>query len=164
MADRHALPGNKLPGQFWPRLLCAALIGMLAFSAACAPAATPTDEMEHATAGEHEHEAEGEHEHSEQRIPNNGAAVRIVSPADGATIQGGEVEVKIETENFTLGDDGRHWHVYLDGSEVAMVTGADISQVLHGVSAGEHELEVTLADGEHQELEEGDTIHITVSQ
>jgi hypothetical protein len=140
---------------------------MLAITAACAPAATPAPTTAPTEAMQMEHSDEtpaaDDHEHSDETIPNNGAVVRIVAPEDGATISGNEVEVKIEVEHFTLGENGQHWHVYVDGSGAAMVTGTDTSQVLHGLEPGDHEIKVTLANGEHVELEEGATIHITVS-
>jgi len=147
------------------RPLGVAVILILALAAACTSPATPApDDVEHmeasGTSGMDMGDADAEE--PDVQIPNDGAVVRIVSPADGETITGNEVEVKIETEGFTLGEEGRHWHVYLDGSEAAMVTGTDTSQVLRGLTPGEHEIRVTLANGEHQELEDGATIHITI--
>jgi hypothetical protein len=167
MKDRHAL---------WPRLFGVASILTLALTAACASAATPTAapaptemQMEATATGGMDMSGtdtgmDMDHQDSEETIPNDGAVVRIVSPADGATVSGGDLEVKIEVENFPLGEDGRHWHVYIDGDEVAMVEGKDTSYALHGIAPGEHELKVNLANGQHQNLEDGATLHFTVSQ
>jgi hypothetical protein len=39
-----------------------------------------------------------------ERIPNNTAVIRLVSPTDGATFEkGSEVEVEIEFDSFELG-------------------------------------------------------------
>lgn len=145
-------------------LLAAGLLLMLTIGAACfsAPDEVEMEETEHdAEHAEEEMDHDMEHEHGEERIPNEGAVIRIVSPEDGATIQGDEVEVVIEVENFTLGDEDSHWHVYVDGSEWGMITGGDTSHVLRGIEPGEHEIGVFLALGTHEELEEGDSVIVT---
>lgn len=137
--------------------------------------AEPTaEEMEEMEEGEHEEhdmeemeegeEHEMDHEHSEDRIPNpDGAAITILSPDDGATFAvGEEILVEVQVDNFVLGEDDNHWHVYVDGSSWGMVMGGNTSQSLNGVEAGEHEIEVYLAGGDHIEFEEGGSIHVTV--
>jgi hypothetical protein len=123
-----------------------------------------TEENENMEEGEHETEHEMDHEHDEGRIPNpDGAAVSILSPADGATFAAGdEVIVEVQVENFTIGEDGNHWHVYVDGTSWGMVEGGNTSQSLRGLETGEHVIEVHIAGGDHIEFEDGDTIHITV--
>ena len=146
----------------------------LFLAVACSPAAgsgsepgmEEMGEMEEETGDEHE---DGNHEHSgeqtEGRVPNEGAAVRIVSPADGATFQSGEqIIVEIETENFDLGQADNHWHVYVDGSSWGMIMGGNTDEALSGIEPGEHEISVYLSIGTHEELEEGDTITITVAE
>lgn len=117
--------------------------------------------------GEHndEHSMEEiEHEHDEERIPNpDGAAVSILSPADGATFaEGDEVIVEVQVDNFALGENDNHWHVYVDGTSWGMVTGGNTSQSLRGLEAGEHIVEVYIAGGDHIEFQDGDSITITV--
>ena len=146
----------------------------LFLAVACSPAAGSGSEpgmeemeaMEEETGDEHE---DGNHEHSgeqtEGRVPNEGAAVRIVSPADGATFQSGEqIIVEIETENFDLGQADNHWHVYVDGSSWGMIMGGNTDEALSGIEPGEHEISVYLSIGTHEDLEEGDTITITVAE
>lgn len=154
------------------------LLFTLFLAVACSPAGgsepgmEEMEGMEEETGDEHEHDGEHEdaaHEHSgepaEGRIPNEGAAVRIVSPADGATFQSGEqIIVEIETENFDLGQEGNHWHVYVDGSSWGMIMGGNTDEALSGIEPGEHEISVYLSIGTHEELEEGDTITITVAE
>jgi len=121
---------------------------------------------EHMADEEHaaEHDGDEEHEHDgEATIPNNGAIVRITAPADGAVFkQGEDIVVEIETENFPLGENGNHWHVYVDDESFGMIVGGDLDQVLRGLEPGEHEISASLSNGEHQELEDGAQITITV--
>lgn len=108
-----------------------------------------------------------DHEHEGQtieRIPNpGGASIRIISPADGDEFAEGEqIIVAVEVENFTLGEDGNHWHVYVDGTSFGMVVGGNTDQPLSGVEPGEHEISVHLAGGDHIEFIEGDSIIVVV--
>lgn len=142
--------------------------------AACSPAgsgevelaaAEPTaaDEHEEGVA-DHEH-AEGEEtDHSANRIPNHGAAVRIISPTDGAVLgTADEVLVQVETENFDLTAAGKHWHVYVDGASYGMIMGGDTDHALRNLAPGEHEISVYLSNELHEELEDGDAVVITVA-
>jgi hypothetical protein len=116
----------------------------------------------------HEHDGDtggnagGEQAHGDQ-VPNNGAVVRILSPSDGATFAPDEqIIVEIAVENFSLGVDGNHWHVYLDGTSYGMIMGTSPEHVIRGVEPGVYTLTVRLADGDHRDLEEGDSVQITV--
>jgi hypothetical protein len=165
----HYLPGKKL----WLTLL---LLVSLVFLAACSSNGGETtgidnmNETEHEAGDDHGHEEGDNHEHQEgeehehgDRIPNNGASIRILAPADGASFAvGEEVIVEIAVENFDLRADGSHWHVYVDGASWGMIMGGDTDQALRGLEAGEHQIEVYLAGGDHVELEEGASITITV--
>lgn len=111
---------------------------------------------------EHGDDTGGEQAHGD-RVPNNGAAVRILSPSDGATFAPDEqIIVEIAVDNFALGVDGNHWHVYLDATSYGMVMGTSPEHVIRGVAPGAYTLTVRLADGDHRDLEEGDSIQITV--
>lgn len=113
----------------------------------------------------HEHAAD-DHAHDEAqpaRVPNEGAVIRLVAPTDGAEVRvGDEVVVEIETENVTVGEDGVHWHVYVDGTSWGMVMGQNLTQVLRGLEPGAHQIEVYLSIETHEELEDGDAVTITV--
>lgn len=104
---------------------------------------------------EHEEGAHGE------RIDPGGATIRIVEPADGATIEGRSATVRVEVTNFTLGE-GNHWHVYVDGRERGMSEGASTTQIVNDLEPGEHEIEVVPSNTAHQELDTTDTIAIRV--
>jgi hypothetical protein len=126
------------------------------------PAAEEESEHEHEVEeGEHDDE---DHDHSEDRIPNpNGAAITLLSPADGATFaEGDEITVEVQVENFALGENDNHWHVYVDGTSWGMVMGGNTSETLRGVEPGEHQIEVYIAGGDHIEFQEGDSATITV--
>jgi len=110
---------------------------------------------------DHDH-ADGDHAN---HVPNNGAVIRIISPADGSTFANGEeITIEVQVENFNLGENGNHWHVYIDGEPRNMVMGNDTDDIIRGLDPGEHELGVFLANGDHFNLEEGDSIHVTVQE
>ncbi|KAA3657107.1 MAG: hypothetical protein DWQ04_29060 [Chloroflexi bacterium] len=133
------------------------LIGFIIFAAACGNNAT-TDTTGNTNASRPDPVFEN-------RVPNNGAAVKIVSPTTGATVQKGtQVILEIETTNFDMSDEGKHWHVYVDGQSWGMVTGGNMDQPLTGLGSGEHEIGVYLSIETHEELEEGDSITIVVSE
>ena len=125
---------------------------------ACAPVAA-TEEMQM---------DDGAHEHKEdevERIPNDGATIEIVSPEHGTTFAStDDVVVEVAIENFTLNDEGSHWHVYVDGESHGMVVGINTRQALHGLAPGEHMIEAYLALGTHEELQDAGTVHITVTE
>ena len=124
--------------------------------------------VEPASEQEEEHDAEGSHdedeEHSEERIPNEGAVIRILAPADGAIFQTDqEIIVEIETENFALGEDGNHWEIYVDDSSWGSSEGGN-DEGLRGLEPGEHEIAVYMSKDTHERLEDGDSIAITVEE
>jgi hypothetical protein len=155
--------GKLIRGASLPIALTLTLV-LLVSLAACTPAAADpasggTMEMETEDA-DHEHE-EGEVE----RVPNDGAVIRIVSPADQASYSVGEdIRVEVEVENFSLGEEENHWHVYVDGVSFGMVMGQDTTRILRDLAPGEHEVAVFLSIGTHEELEEGDSIVIEVME
>lgn len=113
----------------------------------------------------HEHENNHEHEEGESHdmIPNDGAVIRLISPVDGTTFAHDEdIVVEVEVENFAIGQDGNHWHIFVGDSEYAMVMGENTDDVIRGLEPGEHTITVRLANGDHQDLEDGDSVTITV--
>lgn len=141
-------------------LLFVTLLWTAACSASLAGSQTDHNPVSHV-------DEEEDHDHNTDhpdimRVPNEGAVIRLLAPLDGTTFKAGEeVVVKIEVENFTLGD-GNHWHVYVDGSSWGMVMGQNTEQVLRGLDRGQHEIAVYLSVSNHDELAEGDTVTITV--
>lgn len=143
------------------------LVFVVVFAAACSTsegnAANNTNN--HHNDENHEHENNHEHEEgeSDDMIPNDGAVIRLISPADGAIFaQDEDIVVEVEVENFAIGQDDNHWHIIVGDSEYAMVMGENTDDVIRGLEPGEHTITVRLANGEHQNLEDGDSVTITV--
>ncbi len=123
------------------------------------------EEMEHSDGDDHsDHSDHSDHDHEDSaRIMNEGATINIMSPATGDTFAFGEqVLIEVEVENFELGADGNHWHVYVDGSSWGMVLGGNLDQPLVGLEPGQHMIETYLANGDHEELMQGSSIMIVV--
>lgn len=113
--------------------------------------------------GAHDDEHEELESPRSERLPNNGAVIRIVSPVDGTVCPAGmELEICVELEQFALGQAGCHWHISVDGEPWNMIVDDRLKDVLYGLQPGEHRIEVLLADGEHRDLEEGDAITVVV--
>ena len=104
------------------------------------------------------------HDDGISRIPNqDGATISVVGPENGSIHTfGDQIIVEVAVENFELGEDGSHWHIYVDGSSWGMVMGQNTEQALTGIEPGEHEIAAYLAIGTHEEFEDGDSIMITV--
>ena len=103
-------------------LLLLLLLPAVIFNAACSGEEASSDhEMNH-SATDTDHADEGV-----VRVPNeNGAAIQITSPANGATFAAGEqVIVEVSTDNFPLGETDNHWHVYVDGASWGMIMGGN---------------------------------------
>jgi len=138
--------------------------------AACSTVSTDVDHDEAREEADHEesehnshHEdAEPEHAH-DARIPNEGVSIRILDPEDGVSYaEGDEVMVEVDVTGFALGEDGKHWHIYVDGTSWAMVVGGQTTEILSGLEPGERKIEVFLTGGDHVELQDGDSINIMI--
>lgn len=149
-------------------LLTILLVALALVAAACSSSNTTNNgnnEHNHANNEEHDH-GDAEHEHdSTEMVPNNGAVITLLSPVDGDTFTtADEITVEVEVENFNLGEDDNHWHIYVGDTEYAMVVGENTSDVIRGLEPGEYTITVRLANGDHQDLEEGDTATITITE
>ncbi len=112
-------------------------------------------------AGAHDTHSEMEAEH--ERVPNNGAFIRVLAPENSSHFKVGvDILVRIEVIGFALGVDGNHWHVNVDGEPWCMILDESTETALHGIEPGTHVVEVLLADGEHRDLEEGDILTLVV--
>lgn len=108
---------------------------------------------------------EAAHLHGEDtgsvRLDAGDAAVRIVSPADGATLTETSVIVRVETVNWPL-DEGRHWHLYVNGQAQAMSQGRNPALQARDLLVGANTLEAVLSNEQHQELNATHRIIVTV--
>ncbi len=112
------------------------------------------------------------------------ASVRIVQPADGATVQGGSVLVRLEVSGLTIAPAGTmepgtgHHHLMVDaglptaGLPIPTTPGVHIHMgqaqteyELTGLEAGEHMVIAVVGDGSHIPLTPGvvDTVRFVVN-
>jgi hypothetical protein len=96
-------------------------------------------------------------------VPNNGAQISIALPHGGAEFApGDDITVQIATKNFKLGENGNHWHLYVNDRAPQMIMG-DISQAtLRDLPPGQYTLNAYLSVGTHADLAQGAGITITV--
>ena len=113
-----------------------------------------------------------------------GPSVRIVQPADGATVQGGSVLVRLEVSGLTIAPAGTmdpgtgHHHLVVDaglpaaGSPIPTTPGVHIHMgqaqteyELTGLGAGEHTVIAVVGDGSHIPLSPSvvDTLRFVVN-
>jgi hypothetical protein len=114
---------------------------------------------------------EEEHEHGDHagehppRVPNEGAKISITSPQDDMQFNAGEdIPIEVEFENFDLTEEGNHWHIYINGQSYQMVMGGMNNAIVRDLEPGHHEISAYMSIGTHEELEEGDSIHITIAE
>jgi hypothetical protein len=140
------------------------LLAASAFSGSAQADGTPTPDhphMEGTPEGDHHDEGTPatDHDHGD-RIPANGAAVTIVAPQDGDVLDRDNVIVRVETTNWPLGEEGHHWHLYVNGKEQGMSQGNSPSLQARDLQPGDNLIEVTLSNELHQELDTTDQITI----
>lgn len=104
-------------------------------------------------------EADHGHNHGE-RIPANGATVKIISPAHNAVLDRDNVIVRVETTNWPLGEEGHHWHLYVNGKEQGMSQGNSPALQARDLLPGENVIEAVLSNELHQELNTTDMIAV----
>jgi hypothetical protein len=100
-----------------------------------------------------------EHDHGD-RIPANGASVKIIAPQNGDVLERDNIIVRVETTNWPLGEEGHHWHLYVNGKEQGMSQGNAPALQARDLQPGDNLIEVTLSNELHQELDTVDTITV----
>ncbi len=93
-------------------------------------------------------------------LANPPPTARIIEPADGAIIYGGQVIVAIQADNFEL-TQGSHWHLWVDDTLMGMVY-EPRAQIF--LSPGTYRLCATLGDDQHADLGIPAGITITVRE
>ena len=140
------------------------ILVMLVFTATCSYSQTPTIELSHGEDLREEHNHAEEEQDHEQRVPNAGAVIRILSPRDGDRMSTQNLLVEVEVENFDLTESENHWHIYVNGKSWGMIRGGDKSYVLQGLDPGAHEISVYLAFGTHKELKDGSSVKVDLQE
>ncbi len=84
----------------------------------------------------------------------NPAALRILGPESGSTVNGTSVTVRYRKVGGWTAGDGKHVHLSLDGGDTKMDFDADGDQswTFVGVPSGQHTVTVVVADGSHVEI------------
>lgn len=85
---------------------------------------------------------------------DDGSQVKITSPAAGAVVKGGDVEIKYE---LTKGSKATHVHCFVDGEYQKGWKGT-----VKGMSPGNHEIKVVAADKDHQTLAAESAVKVEV--
>jgi hypothetical protein len=87
--------------------------------------------------------------------------IRFAAPADGDTIYGSVVPLTIETTNFALNDEARHWHLWVNGQLTGMVYQQD---AIIDLAPGTYQVCASLGNTDHADLGMPAGITITVQQ
>jgi len=132
------------------------VLAALAFAGVAQADGTPTPD--HMNMGSTP-EADDDHDHGE-RIPANGASVKIIAPEHNVVLDRDSVIVRVETTNWPLGETGHHWHLYVNGQEQGMSQGNSPALQARDLQPGENTLEVVLSNELHQELNATDKITV----
>lgn len=72
----------------------------------------------------------------------------------------GHADVRVDLDNFVLGQDKGHWHVAVDGVALGMFYLPEATVPING--SGTHEIMVTLSDAEHCEYDISAVTTVTV--
>jgi methionine-rich copper-binding protein CopC len=100
------------------------------------PAASETHDEDHAVAT--------------TTVDGKQVTLQMISPANDAVLPPGDVLMEARVEGLTLGDNA-HLHFYVDDALALMGTGTQTSFTAK-LEPGEHDLEIGLATGEHDDL------------
>jgi hypothetical protein len=93
--------------------------------------------------------------------PTVAGTLSILSPADGAQMQGDSVEVAIAFDGEHAED--LHWHLYVDDQLVTMQPIDTTTFTVTGLADGNHTLQARTADADHNEGQASATTTVHVS-
>jgi hypothetical protein len=91
--------------------------------------------------------------------------IALLSPADGAEIQGDSVEVTVEFTGLGehAADEGVHWHLYLDDVSLSMLPLSQTTVTVTGLVNGAHTFRASLSGSDHDDVGEPATAAVVVS-
>jgi hypothetical protein len=120
-----------------------------------------------ANVSDHDHkEVSTQHPHakpdtkasSKALLPAEGASVKILTPKNGQTVKGDQVEVHFK---LVKGKQGEHVHAYVDGELMGMFKSE--KGTLNGIQPGTHSMELRVVTKDHEtELNATDRVRFTV--
>lgn len=84
--------------------------------------------------------------------------IEIVAPTNNAVVQGDQIAITIDWQNFVLGGEN-HWHVWVDGQLLGMIYE---SATLLNLQPGTHQICAALADSLHGTVGKATGIQIVV--
>jgi hypothetical protein len=87
--------------------------------------------------------------------------IQIVEPTDDGVVYGSQLAVTVETDNFEINSEGKHWHIWVDGQLQMMLYGPT---AVINVAPGTHEVCAIMSDGNHVDLGSPAGITLTVAQ
>jgi hypothetical protein len=92
----------------------------------------------------------------------NAPTIHIVTPTDGSTLYGSSFTVSVDIQNFDIQpDNGRHWHLWVNGALAGMVYQKDVTIDLQ---PGTNQICATLGDADHADVDEPTSVTVTVYQ
>lgn len=87
--------------------------------------------------------------------------ISIVQPVTESVIYGSAVSIRIETQNFDVTGEGRHWHLWVNGQLQGMVYQPD---AIIDLKPGTYLICASLGNTDHADLGEPSGVMITVSE
>ena len=92
----------------------------------------------------------------------SGPSLTVVSPSNGASVEGPNVVVTVSSSDFNVPAQG-HYHLILDNDEVNYLKGPGPSFTFIGVSVGTHTIRAELHNPDHSPLSPAVTKTITIT-
>lgn len=122
------------------------------------PPAAHSAHIAHLQQAENTPNAVYSHTPTEVLVPAEGAAVRILSPAQGQVIAGDRIPLRF---TFIKGKRGHHVHAYVDGDLMGMFE--NNKGTLTGIAPGAHVIELRVVTEDHRtEVDASDRIEFVV--
>jgi len=86
--------------------------------------------------------------------------IEIISPVEGAKLDAMDQNKMVY--DVTLGPGGDHIHIYIDGSEVALIREMKGSYTLETLAPGNHEICIKIVNKNHTPIGVGKCVKVTV--